>query len=133
MSRENVEWWQRSADAWSRGDREAWLGEFPPEWEMHTSGVFPGLKPVYKGREGGIELWEAMRDPWETFAVDVERVEDLGDKVLALVSFDVQGRDGLETSREWAYVVIFSGEGLPLRTENFSTWDAALEAVGLSE
>jgi ketosteroid isomerase-like protein len=133
MSQDNVELWvRRSIDAWSRGDREAWLSEVPSGWEFHTSGVFPGLKPVYRGPDGAVELWEAMRGPWERFAVAVERIEAVGDKVLALVTFRVHGRDGIETSRRWAYVVSFS-DGTPTRTDNFQSWDDALEAVGLAE
>jgi hypothetical protein len=73
-----------------------------------------------------------MREPWKTFAVSVERLEDLGDRLLALVTFRVEGRDGLATSRQWGYVVTFA-EGGATRTDNFPTWDEALEAVGLSE
>ena len=98
----------------------------------HTSGVFPGLKAVYRGLEGAVELWEAMRGPWEQFAIALERVETVGDKVLGLVIFRVRGRDGIETSRQWAYVVS-SRDGIPTRTDNFQAWDDAREAVGLLE
>ena len=126
------EWTRRSIDAWGRGDRQAWLSEVPPNWEFHTSGVFLGLKRVYRGPEGAAELWEDMRGPWEQFAVAVERLEAVGDKVVALVTFRVRGRDGIETSRQWAYVLSFV-DGVPTRTDNFQAWDDALEAVGLSE
>jgi ketosteroid isomerase-like protein len=132
MSQENVDRWLRGAEAWNRGDREAWLNEIPDEWEFHTSGVFPGLKPVYRGRTGGAELWEAMRGPWQEFDLSVERVEDLDDRLLALVTFEVRGRDGLRTSRQWGYVVTFR-DGEPTRTENFESWQDALEAAGLRE
>jgi ketosteroid isomerase-like protein len=132
MSEENVELWLKSVDAWNRGDRETWLRDVPPEWEFQPSGLFPGLKAVYRGPEGASELWETMREPWDTFEVAVERVEDLGDTLVGLVTFKVQGRDGLKTSRQWAYVVTFSG-GVPVRTNNFATWQEALEAAGLSE
>jgi ketosteroid isomerase-like protein len=132
MSKENVEVWLQGAAAWSRGDREAWLSAVPPYWEWVSSGVFPGLKPVYRGRQGAAELWDAMRGPWDSFDVTVERVDDLGDTLLALVTFEVQGRDGLRTSRPWAYIVTFT-EGTPTRTDNFPTWQEALEAAGLSE
>src|ERR671923_1642274 len=132
MSQENVELFFRGVDSWSRGDREAWVSEVPPEWEFHTSGLFPGLKPVYRGRSGAAELWEAMRGPWEDFEVSVERVEDLGERVLALVTFEVQGRDGLKTSRQWGYVATYR-DGAPIRTDNFDSWQGALEAAGLRE
>jgi hypothetical protein len=73
-----------------------------------------------------------MRGPWGQFTLSVERIEAVGDKVLGLVTFTVQGRDGIETSRRWAYVVTFHN-GVARRTDNFGTWDEALEAVGLSE
>jgi len=133
MSQHPLELWLiRNIDAWSRGDREAWLSQLPPEWEFHTSGVFPGLQPVYRGREGAVDLWDAMRGPWEQFAITVERIEAVRDKVVALVTFRVQGRDGIETHRQWAYV-IDSQDGIPTRTDNFATRDKALVAVGLSE
>jgi hypothetical protein len=132
MSQANVDKFLEDVDAWNRGDREAWLKSASPAWEFHTSGLFPGLKPVYRGREGATQLWDAMRDPWRTFEVTVERLEDLGEKLLALVTFVVEGRDGLKTTRRWAYVRTFI-EGGPDRTDNFTTWDEALEAAGLSE
>ena len=126
-----MELWLQSAETWSRGDREAWLRDITPEWEFHSSGLFPGLDPVYRGRGGASELWDAMRGPWERFDITVERVEDLGDKLLGLVTFEVQGRDGLRTGRQWAYIVTFIGGAV--RTDNFRTWAEALEAAGLSE
>jgi len=132
MSEENVERFRRGAELWSRGERDAWLDDASPEWEFRTSGVFPGLKAVYRGRAGAAELWEAMRGPWEQFDVRVERVEDLGERVVALVTFDVRGRDGLKTSRQWAYVVTYR-DGATTRTQNFANWDDAIEAAGLSE
>ena len=132
MSQENVKVFLQYVDAWNRGDREAWLGRASPSWEFHTSGLFPGLKPVYRGQEGAAELWDAMRGPWRTFEVTVERVDDLDDSLLALVTFVVEGRDGLQTNRRWGYIVTFV-EGRPDRTDNFTTWEDALEAAGLSE
>jgi ketosteroid isomerase-like protein len=132
MSEENVERFRQGVELWNRGEREAWLNDANPEWEFRTSGVFPGLKPVYRGRAGAAELWEAMRGPWEQFDVRVERVEDLGESLVALVTFDVQGRDALKTSRQWAYVVTFR-DGVPTRTDNFANWEDALEAAGLSD
>ena len=114
------------------GDREAWLSTVSPEFEFVSSGLFPGMKGVYRGPEGALELWETMRGPWESFEITVERVEDLGESLLGLVTFKVQGRDGLKTSREWGYLVTFSGT-TSVRTENFATWQEALEAAGLSE
>ena len=48
-------------------------------WEWITGGAFPGLAPVYRGREGALDLWEALKGPWDNQAlyVEIKRVEDL--------------------------------------------------------
>jgi ketosteroid isomerase-like protein len=127
-----ADWLRGNIEVWNRGDREAYVGDVPLDFEFHTSGVFPGLKPIYRGPDGAAELWDVMRAPWETFTVTLERVEDMGDRVVGLVHFTARGRDGIETGRDWAYVVT-GRDGVPMRTDNFATWAAALEAAGLSE
>ena len=131
VSRGNVESFLRGIDDWNRGDRDAWLSEVPPNWEFHTTGMFPGLQPVYRGETGAAELWDVMREPWERFDVAVERVEDLGETIVGLVTFKVRGRDGLEISRRWGYIATYS-EGAPVRTDNFASWDEVLAVAGLS-
>jgi hypothetical protein len=76
--------------------------------------------------------WEAMRGPWEDFELSVERGEDLGERLVGLVTFEVRGREGLRTSRQWAYLVTFR-DGTPVRTDSFAAWDDALVAAGLRE
>ena len=132
MSGSLEDWLRATTDAWNDGDREEYVRITPLDWEFHTSGVFPGLKPVYRGPDGAGELWDAMQGPWETFTVTLERVEDLGDRIVGLVHFTARGRDGIETGREWAYIIT-GRDGTPTRTDNFATWAAALEAAGLSE
>ena len=43
---------ERGYRAWNEDDLEALLAICHPEVEYHTSGVFPGLEPVYRGRTG---------------------------------------------------------------------------------
>jgi ketosteroid isomerase-like protein len=130
VSQENVEDYRRSADAWTRGDRDEWLSTVTPEWEFRASGIFPGVAGVYRGATGARDLWNDMRGPWEDFSIQVERTEDLGDTVVALITFAVTGRDGIETSRRWAHVVTYR-DGRQTVTDNYESWEAALEAVGL--
>jgi len=132
MSRENVEDYRRSSDAWTRGDREAWLSDIPSDWEFRATGVFLGVQGVDRGHSGAIRLWSDMRGPWQEFSVQVERIEDLGDKLLALITFAVTGRDGIEASRRWAHVVTYR-DGVAVATDNYESWEAGLKAVGLDE
>ena len=108
MSQELVDRYLGAIGAWNRGDLEAWLDLAADEW--HTTGTFPGIEPVYRGREGMRAIWEYLRAPWESAAsiqIDVDRVEDLGDTVLT----DDQG---------------------VLRLRNYLSWDEALREVGLA-
>ena len=111
MSRENVERWRRGVDAWNRGALDEWLAEtVTPGWEWITGGAFPGLAPVYRGREGALDLWEALKGPWDNQAlyVEIERVEDLGETVLALFTLRASGeRSGVEVAIKWAHVITF--------------------------
>ena len=133
MSRALVERYLGAIDAWNRGDLEGWLDLAADEW--HTTGTFPGIEPVYRGREGMMAIWEYLRAPWESASsvqIDVERVEDLGDTVLGLTTLRASGAEGAaETSMEVAYV-LREEEGI-LRLHNYLSWDEALRAVGLAE
>src|SRR5437588_337957 len=73
MSQENVERYRRGIDAWNRGALDEWLEEtVTPGWELTTGGAFPGLAPIYRGREGARALWDALKGPWENQGLHVE-------------------------------------------------------------
>ena len=71
-------------DAWNCDDCDAWLALLDPEIHIHTSGVFPDLSAEYRGPEGARKFWRQLREPWETFSIEVERMEDEGDRVSDL-------------------------------------------------
>jgi ketosteroid isomerase-like protein len=133
MSRELVERYLGAIDAWNRGDLDSWLELAADEW--HTTATFPGIEPVYRGREGMIAIWEYLRAPWEraeSIQIDVDRVKDLGDAVLALTTLRARAHEsGPETAIKVGYVLI-DDDGI-LRLTNYLSWDEALRAVGLSE
>jgi SnoaL-like domain len=97
MSQENVERYRRSVDAWNRGALDEWLEDtVTPGWELvPAAGAFPDLAPVYRGREGAVELWNAMRGSWDSqdFHLEIERIEDLGETVLALLTMEARGKE----------------------------------------
>jgi ketosteroid isomerase-like protein len=80
-------------EAWNRDDCAAWLELLDPEIEIHTSGVFPDLSPVYRGRSRAEKFWHQMHDPWETLRIDVEKIEEDGDTVVAAMRFRATGVD----------------------------------------
>src|SRR5437867_4214644 len=87
MSQENMEIVRAAFEAWNRGDLERVQKYLSPEWEWHPARLFPGTDAVYRGKEGYTRFWKTFREPWESIHVEVERIEDLGDRVLALMMF----------------------------------------------
>jgi ketosteroid isomerase-like protein len=132
MSQELVDRYLASIDAWNRGDLDAWLELAADEWQ--TTATFPGIEPVYRGREGMRAIWDYLRGPWESAAsiqIDVDRVEDLGDTVLVLTTLRGRGeQEGAETTMQVGYVL--TDEDGFLRLRNYLSWDEALRAVGLT-
>jgi hypothetical protein len=59
----------------------------------------------------------------------IERIEDLGESILALIAFVVIGTDGITIRRECAHVVTYRA-GVATVTENYASWNDALEALG---
>ena len=47
-----------------------------------------------------------MRGPWVRFAITVERMEVVGDKVVGLVTFRAHGRAGIVTDRDLALTIV---------------------------
>jgi len=128
MPSPEVERYLRGLDAFARGDLEGWLQEAPDEW--HTTGTFPGVEPVYTGREGMIALWEFMRGPWEMQA-EVERIVEFEAGFVALLTTHVRG-DSSGAAVDWkASHLVTYGDGV-IRLKNFLTWEEGLEAAGVS-
>jgi hypothetical protein len=131
MTPENVERLGRMFVAWDRGDKQAWLRE-TANAEVHTSGTWPGVDPVYRGREGMERWWEFLREPWDTWNTEINRVEDLGSTILLLFTVRARGKgSGAETELKWGYLI--SEDDGYFRLENQPSWEAALEAAGLRE
>jgi ketosteroid isomerase-like protein len=132
MSEENLERARLAYDAWSRGDLEAWLATLDEDVEFRTSGVFPGLDPVYRGHAGMRKFWEDFRSPWQSLRIVIDHFRERGDRIVALYRFEAVGRDGLAVKREAANVLLLR-DGLAVRVEAHGSWKTALETVGLDE
>jgi ketosteroid isomerase-like protein len=88
---------------------------------------------TYRGREGWIEFWHLFREAWESITVNVERIEDLGGRVLVLGTFHGKGHgSGVEVTREAAWITTLR-DGLFAQSRTFVSWAEALDAAGLSE
>jgi ketosteroid isomerase-like protein len=119
-------------DAWSRGDLEALLTTLDEDVEFWTSGVFPGLEPVYRGHEGMRKFWDDFRSPWQSLRIMMDDIRERGDRIVALYRFEAVGRDGLTLQREGANVIT-RRDGIAIRIDAHASWKTALDAVGLEQ
>jgi ketosteroid isomerase-like protein len=136
VSKENLETLQRAQEAWNAEDLDAWLAELDPEAEWHTAleQALEGRASTYRGHDGLRKAWDEYRsEAWGGLMNQVQEIRDLGESVLVLGYLDVTGRTtGIESSQEFGQLVTFRG-GKILRSQDFLTHAAALEAARLRE
>ena len=103
---ENAELLLAGYEAWNRDDCEAWIELLDPEIEIRTSGVFPDLSAVYRGHRRAATFWRQMHEPWTTFRIDVEDMDEEGDWVAAAIRFRARGVDsGIEVDMRFGHAI----------------------------
>ena len=120
-------------DAWNRRDLVWILEQATADFEFHTARIFPGIEPVYMGREGMVEFWTSFIEaPWALLRIDVEELRAVDDeRVLALLTFTgIERGSTTEVTLKYAHLATFRGEEVA-RVQAFSDWDEARAAAGL--
>ena len=131
MPPDDVELVESAFAAWNRGDIEAFAGHVSEDvaW-LEVSGRPEGAPVERLGRERLRQSLESLFDAWESYHLDVERLEDLGDRVLALVREVGRGRaSGLEIDGRWGYLITVE-DGLIVRIEAYRDAALALQIAG---
>ena len=125
----NAELLLKGFEAWNRDDCDAWLDLLDPEVEVRTSGVFPDLAASYRGHGPARRFWRQMREPWEEFRIDVERVEDGDDWAAAAIGFRARGADsGVEVDMSFGSAATIR-DGLAIELVNRRTLEEARDAL----
>ena len=121
-------------DAWNRKDCDAWLAFLAPDVVISTSGVFPDLSAEYCGHGEATRFWRQMHAPWETFRIDVERVEDDDEYAFAAIRFTGRGVDsGIEVDMRFGMGTRLGDDGLATHLVNRRTLEEAREALKAQE
>jgi ketosteroid isomerase-like protein len=127
----DVELVESAFAAWNRGDLDAFAAHATEDiaW-LEVSGRPEGAPVVRLGRERMRQSLESLFDVWESYHLEVERLEDLGGRVLAVVREVARGRaSGVEVDGLWGYLITVKG-GLIARIEAYRDAELALQAAG---
>jgi ketosteroid isomerase-like protein len=130
LSERNVDLVRSVYRAVNEGDQSAFLAVMHREVELTTSGVYPDFSPTYRGHQGALEYWEAARELWDTFSIEIGKCEAIGDQVLASVHQRVEGRSGIVVEHDWGHLFSFA-DGLIWRVRGYVSREAAREAAVL--
>ena len=116
-------------DAWNRDDLDGYLELLHPDVRISTAGVFPDLAGEYAGCKRAATFWRQMHEPWESFRIDVEHIEEEGDWAIASLRFRGRGADsGVEVDMRFGMAMRVR-HGLGAQFLNRSTFDEARTAV----
>ena len=108
---------------------EAASGDFTDDFVATTHQV---SSESYSGLEGLRQAWLDWLEPWESYRVEIERVIDLGDRVLVLVHDYGRLRGAEEEVRIVGAALWTIRDDKISRAEFFADRNNALEAAGLS-
>jgi len=134
MSQENVELVRSALEAWNRGDIDACCGHAAEDvvW-LEVAGRPESQGRERVGREQMRQGLESLFEAWETYHLDVERLHDAGDRVLAIVREVATGRaSGVQIDGRWGYLMTVE-HGQIVRVEAYRHAAVALQAAGVGE
>jgi ketosteroid isomerase-like protein len=133
VSQENVEVVRRAFEAFARGGIEAMIEYAAPDCVFYPDPSWMEERE-YRGREAFIAFNRTQTDAFGDFTIEVHDIRPVGDRVLALTEFVGQASaSGVAIRQQAAHVFSDFRDGLIGEDRTFLSWDAALEAVGLSQ
>jgi uncharacterized protein len=132
MSQDNVELVKSAFDAWNRGEIEEFAEHAAEDvaW-LEVSGRPEGGFSERLGRDRMRRSLETLFEAWESYHIEVERIEDVGDRVVAIAREVARGRaSGMEIDGRWGYLITVE-HGQIVRIEAYRDAVVALQMVGL--
>jgi ketosteroid isomerase-like protein len=128
---ENAEKLRAFYELFNRRDFDGAVQYMHPEVEIRPAiGGELDSSRLYRGRDGGRELFEWIADGFEV-RVDIEEVlEAPGHRILLVELWNPRGRQGIETPLEVFDIYRFR-DGLMVQVDGFRDRAEALDAAGL--
>jgi uncharacterized protein len=133
-SKSDLELVESVFSAWNHGDMDAFASHVAEDvvW-LEVSGRPEGGTSERLGRDRLRQALEALFEVWESYRIEVERIQDVGDRVVAVVREVARGRaSGVEVDGRWGYLITVE-DGTIVRIEAYRDAAVALDRSGLSE
>jgi uncharacterized protein len=134
VSQDNIELVRSAFDAWNCGEIEAFADHVAEDvvW-LEVSGRPEGGDSERLGRDRMRQSLESLFEAWESYHLQVERIHEVGDRVVAVVREVARGRaSGLEIDGRWGYLITV-GDGQIVRIEAYRDASLALQMAGVGE
>jgi SnoaL-like domain len=131
MSRENVELYYRSVDAFNRRDWDAFRSLIDEEVEVESRLV--AMEGGYHGHAGLRRWWDDFLGAFPDYTIEVEQLRDLGDVTLSHLRGWGRGADSAAPIIDPSWQPVRWRDGKVVWWRNCSTEAEALEAIGLRE
>ena len=134
MSEENVELLRRATEAWNSDGIEGMLRFYPEDVIWYPFPDAPVGRDGLRGHGGIREITAGWIEGFTEFKVTTHELRDLGDIVLALgeASGTIKGSD-VPVRQPMGSVAWDFRDGTIGRARFFPSWEATLEAAGVSE
>jgi ketosteroid isomerase-like protein len=133
MSKENLETFRDSLEAFDRRDKASWLEARDRHYEVVTSKHWP--EGDVRGRDAAWDFYVTIADTFERqpFTDDIEVIDAGPHNVLVHQRNDVRGDESNVNVEIDYWIVVSFRDGKMIRDQWFESRDEALEAAGLSE
>jgi ketosteroid isomerase-like protein len=133
MSQANVELVRQVWEAFSRGGVAAMIEYAAPDCVFYPDPNWIEERE-YRGRDAFIAFNQTQADAFGDFTIELHDIRAVGERVLVLTEFVGQASSsGVPVRQQAAHVFSDFRDGLIGEDRTFLSWDAALQAVGLSE
>ena len=134
MGQSEVELVESALEAWNRREAKGFTEHVSEDvtW-LEVSGRPESEGKELHGRERLRLSLETLFDAWESYRVEVEQLQDVGDRVVVIVREIARGRSsGLEVDSRWGYVITVE-DGEIVRIEAHREAAPALEVAKRGE
>jgi ketosteroid isomerase-like protein len=125
---DNLDTARRLVELWNAGDIEGVVGLYTEDAAMIAGPEWPD-QAEYHGRDGVRANIEQWRSVWESSRIEVERIEEHGDRIVASGAWITRGRvSGIEGDMPFVILLTLRGGKIAV-LEWFTDHDEAVAAA----